>query len=259
MDFGQLFLSNEALTKYFFIGLTLLITIIIDLFLRSLIKLPKNIENRKARTATMFFRNFVTVMIYIIAANIILVELGINLTPLLASASIMGIIIGISLRNLVEDFISGLFMLSQDTVIIGDYIKVDDIEGTVEAIGFRAITIKQQDGSRCVIPNGQVKRFINYSRHRASVLIDFPIKADQKIKKVKSAFNEALEEFKKDKRFEGIIIQGTGITGIEEIKATGPMVFRVTIVVPPSMRLEAGRAYREYAKKACEKYRIAFG
>ena len=237
----------------------IIIAIIIDLALRSLIKVPKTIANKKVHTAAMFFRNVVTTIIYIVAANIILVKIGIDLTPILASASIMGIVIGISVRNVIEDLISGLFMLSRDTIVIGDYIKVDDIEGTVEAIGFRAVTLKQQDGSRCVIPNGQVKKFINYSRHRSSVLVDFPIKADQKIDKVTTAMQEALELMKKDKRFAENIQSGTGLTGIENIQPVGPMIFRVTVVVPPHMRLDAGRAYRAYAKKACEKYRVAFG
>lgn len=259
MELPNLAVNTDLTKTYFHVALTILLAVIADNLFRSFIKMPKTIENRRARTFTVIVRNLITVTVYVIALHIVLVELGINITPLLASAGIMGVIIGISARPLIEDLISGLLFLSQDTIATGDYVKIEDMEGVIQSIGARTITIKQDSGALCVIPNGQVKKIINYSRHKTNLFIDLPVKADEKIDMVKKACLEALDEIKKDKEISPFLLPGATITGIDEIKPTGPLMFRVTLITSPGMRLEVGRKYRYYVKKAFEKNKIAFG
>src|SRR5437016_3993333 len=124
------FTFSPALVKSLFtVSMTILIAILADNFFRMFIKLPKHFENRRAQTFVTIIRNIVTVIVYGIALHIIFIELGINITPLLASAGILGITVGIGARPLVEDLITGLFLLSQDSIAVGDYIRIDDIEG----------------------------------------------------------------------------------------------------------------------------------
>jgi moderate conductance mechanosensitive channel len=259
MELPHFSLNTELTRTFFNISLTILLAVIADNIFRSFIKVPKALDNRRARTFTVIVRNIITVAVYVIALHVILVELGINITPLLASAGIMGVIIGISARPLIEDLISGLLFLSQDTITIGDYVKIEDIEGVIQSIGARTITIKQDSGALCIIPNGQVKKIINYSRHKTNLFIDLPVKADEKIDAVKEACLEALDEVKKDKKIAPFLLPEATISGIDEFKPTGPLMFRVTLVTSPSMRLEVGRKYRYYVKKAFEKNKIAFG
>jgi len=159
----QFHFSPELAKTLFSISLTVLVAIIIDNILRAFIKVPKHFDNRRSQTYATILRNIVAIVVYIIALYVIMTQLNVNITPLLASAGIIGVAIGLGARTLIEDLISGLFLLSQDSIAIGDDIKIDDAEGTIEKINFRTLTIRSGTGALYIIPNGQIKKVINFS------------------------------------------------------------------------------------------------
>ena len=161
--------SAAMIKTYLYAGITLFIAVLLDYILRSLIRVPKHFNNKRTNTAVAVIRNIITIMVYIFAGYVILTLFGINLTPLLASASIIGIVLGIGAREIIEDFVNGLFLLSLDSIAIGDYLQIgttfiqgDVTEGVVQHIGARTLTIRAEDGSVHIIPNGQIKKIINY-------------------------------------------------------------------------------------------------
>jgi small-conductance mechanosensitive channel len=254
---------NAAFAKTaFYISLTILIAVIIDHILRSLVKVPKHFGNRRTLSVAMLIRSLITIVVYSLAAYTILVLLGINLAPLLASASIIGIVLGIGGRQIIEDLIAGIFLLSQDSIAFGDYVKIDDTtEGTIEKIGYRTLNIRSFDGSLHMIPNGQIKKVINFSRHgnKANALIKIPVKSDQDITRILKAATTSLEQLKKDEDFSEAISSDSKVNGIEEIQPLGPMIVLVTIIVKPDMRFDAARKYRYLLKKLFEKDKLNFG
>jgi moderate conductance mechanosensitive channel len=250
--------SAAMIKAFLYAGLTLLIAVVIDYSLRSLIKFPKRFTNKRTNTVAAIIRNIITVIIYIFAGYTILTILGINLTPLLASASIIGIILGIGARSIIEDFVNGLFLLSLDSIAIGDYIKIDTAEGVVDLIGARTLRIRASDGSVHIIPNSKVSEIVNFSRHKFNTFIDLPVKADQDITKVTQAAENALGQLKKDKDYADALFPGSQVNGIEEFKATGIMTFRITLTTYPVRRWEVGRKYRLLVKKEFEKNKLQF-
>lgn len=264
MDF--LFDQSKHLTVYqstlktlFFVSLTILIAIVVDNLLRSFVRVPKNLANRRARSYAMIFRNIITTVVYLISLNIIFIHLGINITPLLASASIIGLAIGIGARPIIEDLISGLFLLSEDIVATGDYVKIEEAEGTIETIGFRTLSLRDASGALYIIPNGLVKKLQNFSRNKSRVMIDIPVKVDQNIDKAVKAAEEALVNLQQQKELESSLFPGAAVNGIEDFKAAGPMIIRVSIITYPARRFEIGRKYRYLLKKQFEKNKIQFG
>jgi len=255
-DFSPI-LAKEFSETIFLIALTLFVAIIADTILRSFIRVPKSLENRRARSYVLVLRKIVTVIVYVVAGYVICMQLGINLTPLLASASIVGIIVGIGARALIEDLINGFFLLSHDSISIGDFVKIDQAEGYVEKLGFRALTIRGEGGETTIIPNGMVKTVVNYSRHRSYMSVDFPVKSDQEIDRTVKAMEEALESLKKDHDVGDSVFAGSEVLGIEEYKVDGRMILRVRIVTTSELRLMINRKYRYLAKKNFEKYKIA--
>src|SRR5437667_12373606 len=133
---------KEIAQGLFYVSLTILVAIIVNRILRSFIKVPKKFESRRAHTYVTIVRNIVTIIIYTITIYVILVTLGVNFTPLLASAGIIGVIIGISARTAIEDLINGFFLLTQDSIAIGDYVKLETAEGYIEKIGARTLTVR---------------------------------------------------------------------------------------------------------------------
>jgi moderate conductance mechanosensitive channel len=159
------FFSAAMIKTFLYAGITLFIAVLVDYLLRSLIRVPKHFNNKRTQTVAAVTRNIITILVYVFAGYIILSLFGINLTPLLASASIIGIIIGIGAREIIEDFANGFFLLSLDSIAIGDYLQIgtnfiqgDNTQGVVESIGARTLTIRAEDGSFHIIPNGQIKK-----------------------------------------------------------------------------------------------------
>jgi small-conductance mechanosensitive channel len=260
-------ISHGATEKAFYISLTILIAIIADLILKSLIRVPKHFDNRRARSLTALFRNIITTIVYVFALYMIFTLVNVNLTPLLAYASIVGVILGIGARSILEDFVNGLFLLSQDSFTIGDYIKIDDdpkdgfiAEGVVDRIGIRTVTIRSYlDGSLYIIPNGKVKKFINYSRPRTCALVDLFVKADNDIDKTLKAANKALDILREDEELGKYIFNESNVGGIEGFQTFNFMTIRVNIFTPAIRRLDVGRKYRYLVKKEFEKSKIMIG
>lgn len=236
--------------------ITLLFSIFINNLLRSFIKIPKNFDSRRSRTYAAVLQNAITIAVYAVALHIIFMELGINITPLLASAGIIGITVGIGARAMIEDLISGLFMLTQDTIAVGDYVKLDTVEGTIEKIGIRSLTIRMDNGALCIIPNGLVKIIVNFSRHRSYTPVDLVVKADQDIDTTIKAMKEALESLIKVENKNGKVYPESMINGIDDFKVDGRMILRATVITSPNIRAETVRRYRYLAKKNFEKYKI---
>jgi small-conductance mechanosensitive channel len=252
-------LFSAAMIKTFiYAGLTLLIAVLIDYILRSLIRVPKHFNNKRTKTVAAIIRNLITSVVYVFAGYTILTIFGINLTPLLASASIIGVIIGIGARSIIEDFANGIFLLSQDSIAIGDYIKVNETEGIIELIGARTLTIRTLDGAVHIIPNSVIKELVNYSRHKFNIFIDLPIKANQEIDKVIKAANNALKQLEAEPDYADALFPGSEVNGIEDYKNLEIMIIRITLTTYPARRWEISRRYRFLIKKEFEKHKINF-
>lgn len=103
------------------------------------------------------------VMIWLVAGFSLMQTLFpyINLTPILASASVMGVAIGFGAQTLIKDFLSGLFIILENQYRVGDVVQIDDATGTVEQITIRSTIIRDNDGSVHYIPNGSIAHAIN--------------------------------------------------------------------------------------------------
>jgi moderate conductance mechanosensitive channel len=156
--------SKSIIQNVFFVSLTLLCAVVANSVLRHFVKFPANIENRRQKTLISVIRNVISILVYAIALYVIFGLLDINIAPLLASAGIIGLSIGMGARPLIEDLIGGVTLLSQDSIAIGDEVDIDGSVGRIEKIGFRTLTIRAKDGSLHIIPNGMVKKVINHSR-----------------------------------------------------------------------------------------------
>jgi small-conductance mechanosensitive channel len=252
-------ISKAAATTYLYVSLTLLIAVLIDNILRSYVHIPKSLSSKRALTFVTIVKSSISLLVYIIATHIIFILLGINITPLLASAGIIGVILGISARPIIEDLITGVFLLTQHTIEVNDYIKIDDIEGYIESIGFRTLTIRMLTGATVIIPNGQVKKVINFSRHRTNLQINIPVKTDHAIDPVIKAAENALKDLQKDEAMAAALYPGSSVQGIDDfVSSAGNLyaVVQIEIVTSPTKRWEVGNRYRYLIKKEFEKAKL---
>jgi len=111
-------------------------------------------------------------VVYFVAGVMALQMLGVDVTAILAGAGIAGLAIGFGAQSLVQDIIAGFFTLFDAEYMVGDYVEVAGTEGTVEAITLRETSVRRRDGALAIIPNGEIKQVINYSKRFVRAVVD---------------------------------------------------------------------------------------
>ena len=123
-------------------------------------------QAERARTTGSVLTSILKAVIWIIALGMILGEFGFNLAPVIASAGVIGVAIGLGAQTLVRDILSGIFMLIEDQYGVGDEIKVLDIEGVVEKVELRITIIRDKSDVLWYVRNGEIMVIGNGSQKR---------------------------------------------------------------------------------------------
>ena len=113
-------------------------------------------QAERARTIGTVFSSTFNAAIWIIAIGMILGEFGFNLGPVIASAGVIGVALGLGAQSLVRDVLSGIFMLVEDQYGVGDDVKVQDVEGRVERVGLRVTQVRDSNDVLWYIRNGEI-------------------------------------------------------------------------------------------------------
>lgn len=132
-----------------------------------LIRGPGNLHVRqkeRARTIGGVLVAALKSVIWIVATGMVLGEFGFNLAPLIASAGILGVALGLGAQTLVRDILSGIFMLIEDQYGVGDSVDVLDVKGVVEKVGLRVTTVRDSSGTLWYLRNGEILKVGNQSQ-----------------------------------------------------------------------------------------------
>jgi small-conductance mechanosensitive channel len=121
-------------------------------------------QAERARTIGTVLTSTLNAFIWVIAFGMILGEFGFDLGPVIASAGIIGVAIGLGAQSLVKDVLSGIFMLVEDQYGVGDQVKVGDVEGVVEKVGLRITTVRDSGGVLWFLRNGEILVIGNKSK-----------------------------------------------------------------------------------------------
>ena len=122
-------------------------------------------QAERARTIGTVFSSAFNAAVWIIALGMILGEFGFNLGPVIASAGVIGVALGLGAQTIVRDVLSGIFMLVEDQYGVGDEIHVQEVEGKVEKVGLRITQIRDQEGVLWFIRNGEILLVGNKSKN----------------------------------------------------------------------------------------------
>ena len=121
-------------------------------------------QKERAKTASSLLRSTLTAIVWLIAGSMILSELGLNLGPIVASAGVLGVALGLGAQTIVRDILAGIFMLVEDQYGVGDEVLVLDISGVVETVGLRITTVRDGNGTLWYLRNGEILKIGNKSQ-----------------------------------------------------------------------------------------------
>ncbi|GAA4017043.1 mechanosensitive ion channel [Allokutzneria multivorans] len=210
-------------------------------------------ERRKQRAQTMgsVLRSAFSIVIFAVAFMMVLGVLGINLTPILASASVLGVAIGFGAQNLVKDFLSGMFMLMEDQYGVGDVVDLGDASGTVEAVGLRITTLRDGNGTVWYVRNGIVQRVGNSTQGFAVAVVDVPLAYTVDINKAIELIGTTTAEATQVAPLADDVLEAPEVLGVEKVTSETVTV-RVTVKVRPSRQWAVQRALRAKVKAAVD-------
>ena len=121
-------------------------------------------QKERAKTTSTVLKSTLNGTIWLVAIFMILAEFGLNLGPLIASAGVIGVALGLGAQTLVRDILSGIFMLVEDQYGVGDKIDVLEIQGVVETVGLRITTVRDNKGTIWYLRNGEILKVGNKSQ-----------------------------------------------------------------------------------------------
>lgn len=197
-------------------------------------------QSARLKTLLPLLRNVAFVVLSVLTVIGVLSNLGINVAPLIAGAGVVGLAVGFGSQQLVQDVITGLFMLLEDSLAIGDVIDTGDRSGTVEALTIRTVKIRDGDGALHSIPFSTVKALKNSSRGFGVYTASVTLSVDADVGEAIGVFRKVGDEVRQDPQFSGKILSPLDVWGVDSVGPDG-VVIKGAIRTRPLQQYGVGR------------------
>jgi moderate conductance mechanosensitive channel len=183
-------------------------------------------------TLLVLLRKFVLAVMFVIVSLIVLSSLGVNIGPLIAGAGVLGLAIGFGAQTLVKDIISGVFFLMDDAFRVGDFIETGGTKGLVEHISLRSLRLRNPRGPVHTIPFGSMGTVTNMSRDYIITKLDFRVRYDTDVDKVRKIIKKINMEIEKDPEMGPNLLDKIKSQGVKELDDSA-MIMRVKFKTIP--------------------------
>ncbi|MFD3542844.1 mechanosensitive ion channel family protein [Streptomyces sp. NPDC058662] len=266
---------EENWAGWLYLGLRILLIIVIAAALRSVVRksltklitrmnrgaeavegtalggLLVNAERRRQRSEAIgsVLRSVASFLILGTAGLMVLGALDINLGPLLASAGVAGVAIGFGARNLVTDFLSGVFMILEDQYGVGDKIDAGVASGEVVEVGLRVTKLRGDNGEIWYVRNGEIKRIGNLSQGWATAAVDMQVKPSESLPRIREVIQEVSDSMAKESPWDERLWGPVEVLGLDEVLLAS-MTVKVTAKTMPGQQFAVERELRWRIKEA---------
>ena len=188
-------------------------------------------SDQVARTLIPLLCRVAQYALYLGGGLLVLEMLKIPTTPFLAGASIVGLALGLGAQNMVTDMVSGFFILFEGQYLVGDVVELGDAGGTVEEVGIRVTHIRDDQGKLHIIPNGQIKTVVSFSKGYVNAVVDLKVSTNADLENIFHAMTEAGARLR---RTCTEVLEPTTIHGLVALDASEMTIRAVTRVEPGS-------------------------
>lgn len=214
--------------------------------------LPDSEVNKRADTISGILGKAVVAVIWIIAGMMLLNEFGFDPKPVLAGAGIVGLAVGFGAQNLVKDIISGLFIIMENQIRVGDVAVLNGTGGLVEAIHLRTTVLRDVNGTVHIFPNGAITSLANMTREFSYYVFDIGVSYSEDIDKVIAVLQDIGSEMRRDEKFGAAIMEPLEIMGLDRF-ADSAVIIKARIKTLPMQQWAIGREMNQRIKKRFEK------
>ncbi len=198
----------------------------------------------RALTLTSLLANVWRGVIGTIAFFVVLGTIGLNLTPLLAGATVIGATLGFGAQSMVRDLLAGLLLTVEGQFDIGDTIMVGDTTGTVEDLTLRVTRLRADDGTVWYVPNGEIRKLANESRGWAQATVDVPVPVAAGVDTVLACIQAAADAVAGDARYAALCLEPPRLWGVVD-SAADTLTCRVSVRTATTERAGVARVLRQ--------------
>ncbi len=200
-------------------------------------------RGQRARTIGSVLTSIVSFVVWGIAFVLVLGEFGLDLTPIIASAGVLGVAVGFGAQNLVKDFLSGVFMLLEDQYGVGDVVDLGSATGTVESVGLRITTVRDVAGTVWYVRNGEIDRVGNSSQGFAVAVVDVPVGYATDVNQALNLLSEVATTASSEAPLVSDVLEAPQVLGVQGMSKDA-ITLRLTVKVRPARQWAAQRELR---------------
>ena len=248
---------DVIMTKQIFgTAMVILVTfILISIFNKGIEKImvkgKTSFEVKRRKTIIKVFQSIFKYVLLIIAFLIILDFYGVDTKSLIASLGVAGVVLGLALQDTVKDFISGMMLIMENYLAVGDTVTYNDFTGEVIELGLRTTKIKGFDGEVMIVANRNIDTIINASQKKATLYINIPTAYEEKVDKVEKVLTEVIEEAKKDK----VVLPDSAYLGVNGLESNA-VNYLIYVVCNQDDRYKVNREILKRVKLAYDQAKI---
>jgi small-conductance mechanosensitive channel len=210
-------LLNLAITVLLAVAVWEAVNAAIERHLAMLTREAQAARSARLRTLLPLVRTTLSITIVAVAGMMVLSEIGVNIGPLLAGAGIIGVAIGFGSQTLVRDLITGIFLLLENAMQVGDTVIVSGLTGTVETLSVRSIRLRASDGSVHLIPFSSVTTVTNLNRGLGNASVTVSVAADEDTDRVCDVLKEIVTGMREDADFAARMLSDLQLWGVDKL------------------------------------------
>jgi small-conductance mechanosensitive channel len=209
------------------------------------------------RTLGPLIRGFIQSVLVVVSALTFLSEVGVKVGPLLASAGVVGVAIGFGAQTVVKDFLTGLFLIAEDVVSVGDNVQIGDSGGTVEAMTLRTIRLRDQNGTLHIFPYSEAQVIHNRTKTFSSYVFEVMVTYGSDVDHALEVMGGLGEDMRREPDYAQRITRPFEVLGVDRLDALG-VLLKARVTTRPRDQWAVGREYNRRLKLAFEQERIDF-
>ena len=209
----------------------------------------------RINTITRLIGGIVAIFWIILGVLSALTLIGINVTPLLAGAGILGLAFSFASQNIIKDALNGFFIIFEDQYAVGDVINVGDVGGMVENLNLRITQLRDGEGRLITIPNSEIKVVANLSSQWSRAEIDIPVAYQAEIDLALELIAKVAREMEQESDWHEQIIEPPEVLGVDNFSDRGSVV-RIWIKTEPLKQWAVAREFRRRLQKTFEQHNI---
>jgi len=202
-----------------------------------------NRATQRAKTLGTVLKSITDVILIVVVVLMVLNSININVMPAIASAGVVGIAVAFGAQSLVKDFFNGICMIMEDQYGVGDIVKIDDIKGTVRAVGFRITEVQDINGQVWYLRNGEITTVGNISQGFSKSIIDIPVSVEENPGAVIKLLRRTCARMDAEPDWHNQMLEAPNVLGLSSLDESAA-IYQILISCPADRQWSVEREIR---------------